>query len=119
MEHLTLETFKSKIFNWEKNKEWVFEGKLPAIVDFYADWCAPCRMIAPIMEELAKEYEGRLDIYKINTEKEPDLAGIFGISSIPSVLFIPLDEKPQLSVGALPKTAFIEAIEGILLKKSN
>ena len=118
MEHLTLETFKTKIFNWEKNKEWVFEGERPAIVDFYADWCAPCRMIAPILEELAQEYAGQLDIYKINTEKEPELAGIFGISSIPSVLLIPLNEKPQLSVGALPKTAFVDAIDRILLKRN-
>ena len=118
MEHLTLETFKTKIFNWEKNKEWVFEGERPAIVDFYADWCAPCRMIAPILEELAQEYAGQVDIYKINTEKEPELAGIFGISSIPSVLLIPLNEKPQLSVGALPKTAFVDAIDRILLKSS-
>lgn len=118
MEHLTLETFKTKIFNWEKNSEWVFEGQRPAIIDFYAEWCAPCKMIAPILDELSQEYAGKVDIYKLNTEKEQEVAAMFGIRSIPTVLFIPLDSKPQLSVGALPKTAFVDAIEKILLKKN-
>lgn len=117
LEHLTKETFKTKIFNWEKNQDWVYEGTRPAIIDFYADWCGPCKMIAPILEELAKDYEGKIDIYKLNTEQEQEVAAMFGIRSIPTVLFIPMKAKPQISVGALPKTAFIDAIEKILLAK--
>lgn len=106
MEHLTLETFKEKICECgidDSKVEWNFTGKLPAIIDFYADWCGPCKMVAPILEELANEYEGRLSIYKVNTEQQQELAGMFGITSIPSLLFIPLDGKPQMSAGALPK----------------
>ena len=114
MEHLTKETFKSKLFDYEKNKEWKYQGKLPAIVDFYADWCGPCKMVAPVLEELAKEYEGKIDVYKIDTDKEQELAGAFGINSIPSILFIPKDGKPQMSVGALPKEGFKKCITDIL-----
>jgi thioredoxin 1 len=116
MEYLTQETFKEKIFDFETNKEWKFEGKLPAIIDFYADWCGPCKMVAPVLEELAKEYEGKIDIYKVNTEQEQELAAAFGIRSIPSILFIPLKEQPQMSQGALPKASFVKAIDDILLK---
>jgi len=111
MEHLTKESFKTKVFDYENNKEWKYEGSRPAIIDFYADWCGPCRMLAPIMEELATEYQGKVDIYKINTEKEPELSSMFGVRSIPSVLFVPMSGLPQMSVGALPKTTFKEAIK--------
>jgi thioredoxin 1 len=115
MEHLTKATFQQKIFDYEKNKEWNFAGRLPAIVDFYADWCGPCKMIAPILKELADEYKGKVDIYKVDTEQEQELAGVFGIRSIPSILFIPKTGKPQMAMGALPKEAFIEAIDSVLL----
>ncbi|NLL28131.1 MAG: thioredoxin [Bacteroidales bacterium] len=116
MEHLTNETFKQKVFNYDINKDWKFEGKLPCIIDFYADWCGPCKMVAPILDELSKEYEGKINIYKVNTEEEPELSAAFGIQSIPSILFCPLNEQPQMAMGALPKQTFIQAINDILLK---
>lgn len=115
MEQLTKATFQQKIFDYEKNTEWNFAGRLPAIVDFYADWCGPCKMVAPILKELADEYKGKVDIYKVDTEQEQELAGVFGIRSIPSILFIPKTGKPQMAMGALPKEAFIEAIDSVLL----
>lgn len=114
IEHLTAETFKQKVFNYEKNNEWKFEGDKPAIIDFYADWCGPCKMVAPILEELAKEYEGKLNIYKVDTEKEQELAAVFGIRSIPSLLFIPLNDQPQMAMGALPKDTFKKAFKDVL-----
>jgi len=116
MEHLTNETFKQKVFNYEVNQDWKFEGTLPCIIDFYADWCGPCKMVSPILEELSKEYDGKINIYKVNTEEERELAAAFGIQSIPSLLFIPMNDKPQMAMGALPKATFVEAINGILLK---
>ncbi len=115
--HLTKATFKEKVMDYENNKEWTFEGERPAVIDFYADWCAPCRKIAPIMEELAVEYDGEVDIYKIDTEKQRELAQIFGIKSIPSVLFVPMEGKPQMTRGALPKKTFVSIIDQFLLKK--
>lgn len=114
MENLTKEVFKEKVFNFENNKEWKFEGDKPCIIDFYADWCAPCRALTPVMEELSEEYKGKVDIYKIDTEKEQELAGMFGIRSIPSILFVPLDAQPQMATGALPKEALQKAIEDVL-----
>jgi len=116
MEHLTKETFKEKIFNFETEKEWKFSGALPCIIDFYADWCGPCKMVAPVMEELSKEYAGKVDIYKVDTEAEQELAGIFGIQSIPSILFCPKEGQPQMMMGAMPKQQFVQAINDILLK---
>lgn len=117
-EHLTVETFKEKIFNYEKNPEnWVFEGDKPCMVDFYADWCKPCKLIAPIMEELAHEYNGEINVYKVNTEKQRELSRVFGIKSIPAVLFIPMEGKPQMSTGALPKESFKQVIDEFLLGK--
>ena len=113
-EHLTLETFKEKVFNFETEKVWNFKGEIPAIIDFYADWCGPCKQIAPIMEELAIEYEGKVKIYKIDTEDQKQLAGVFGIRSIPSILFVPKDGQPQMSTGALPKAEFVKMINEIL-----
>ncbi len=119
MEHLTAATFKSKVFNYETNKEWKFEGDKPAIIDFYADWCGPCKMVAPVLEELATEYDGKVDIYKVDTEVEQELAAVFGIRSIPSILFIPKDGQPQMSAGAMPKEGFVQAINEILLPSNN
>ncbi len=114
IEHLTVETFKNKVFNFEANKEWKFEGSLPALIDFYADWCGPCKTVAPILEELATEYSGKVQIYKVDTEQERELAGLFGIQSIPSLLFIPKDGQPQMAMGALPKDTFRKAIKDVL-----
>ena len=112
--NLTKETFKEKVFDFETNKEWNFVGDKPAIVDFYADWCGPCKVLAPTLEELSKEYDGKIDIYKIDTEKEQELAGVFGIRSIPSILFIPMEGQPQMAAGALPKDTLIKAMEDVL-----
>lgn len=115
MEHLTKETFLSKIFDYEHETEWKYKGELPAIIDFYADWCAPCRMVAPILEQISKEYAGKINVYKVDTDKEQELAMVFGIRSIPSILFIPKHGKPQMAMGAMPKEAFVEAINTVLL----
>jgi thioredoxin len=114
---LTTQDFKDKIFNYEQNQEWNYEGTLPAIIDFYADWCGPCKMVAPILEELAKEYKGKLIIYKVDTEKEIELASVFGIQSIPTLLFIPVQGTPSKQLGAFPKKTFIQVIEEYLLQK--
>jgi len=117
-EHLTVETFKEKIYNYEKNPDsWVFEGEFPCMIDFYADWCKPCKLIAPIMEELAVEYKGKINVYKVNTEQQRELSTLFGIKSIPSVLFIPMKGKPQMSTGALPKESFKQVIDEFLLEQ--
>lgn len=113
MKFLTKQEFIDNIFDYENKQEWEFAGDKPAVIDFYADWCGPCRMLSPIMDELSKEYEGKIDIYKIDTEKEQELAAAFGIRSIPSVLFIPLNDKPRMSVGALPKEKFKNAFKEI------
>ena len=115
MEHLTKETFLQKVFDYEKNSEWKFEGDIPAIIDFYADWCGPCKMVAPVLEGLSKDYEGKIKIYKVNTDKEQELASVFGIRSIPSILFIPKEGKPQMAMGAMPREGFVEAINSILM----
>lgn len=102
--NLTKEDFLTKVMDYKNNPtEWKYLGDKPAVIDFYASWCGPCKMMAPIMDELAKEYEGKVYIYKIDTEVEEELAQIFGIRSIPSLLFIPMDGKPMMSQGALPK----------------
>ena len=112
---LTKHEFLTKVFNYEENKEWKFEGEIPCIIDFYADWCGPCKMIAPVLEELSEEFDGKINIYKVDTEQEQELAATFGIRSIPSILFCPTDEKPQMAQGALPKEALKEAIKNVLL----
>lgn len=116
LEHLTKETFLNKVFDYEKNQDWKYAGELPCLIDFYADWCSPCKMVAPILEELAVEYKGKINIYKVDTEEEQELAGVFGIRSIPSLLFCPKDGAPQMAMGALPKDTFKKAIDDILLK---
>jgi thioredoxin len=115
--HLTKEEFLTKVANYEADPtEWKYLGDKPAIIDFYADWCGPCKTIAPILEELAKDYSDKIYIYKVNTEQEQELAGAFGIRSIPSLLFVPMTGSPQMAQGALPKSSFKEAIENVLLK---
>lgn len=116
--HLTKEEFLSKVANYEANPtEWKYLGDKPCIIDFYATWCGPCKTIAPILEDLAKEYDGQIYIYKIDTDKEQDLAAAFGIRSIPTILFCPMGENPQMAQGAMPKEAFKNAINEVLLKK--
>jgi len=112
--HLTKQDFIDKVFDFENDKEWTYKGELPAIIDFYADWCGPCKMVGPVLEKLSSEYEGKLNIYKVNTEQEQELSAAFGISSIPSILFIPVDEKPQMAAGALPKETFKQLIKDVL-----
>jgi len=118
-QNLTKQDFLSKVFDYEKQQEWKYQGDLPAIIDFYADWCGPCKMVAPVLEELSKEYEGKIHIYKVNTEHEQELAGAFGIRSIPSMLFIPMNDKPQMAVGALPKQSIEEAMQDVLKIEKN
>lgn len=114
---LTTQDFKDKIFDYTKSNEWSFSGELPAIIDFYADWCQPCKMVAPILEELSDEYAGKINIYKVDTEKEQELSSVFGIRSIPSILFIPKDGQPMMQPGALPKDTFVQVIEDELIKE--
>lgn len=116
-EHLTKKTFLEKVFDYEKNQEWKFEGELPAVVDFWAPWCGPCRMVAPIIDELSVEYKGKVNFYKVNTDEEQELGAVFGIRSIPSLLFIPKDGQPKLAVGALPKESFKSTINKELLSE--
>jgi thioredoxin len=114
LEHLTIDTFKAKVFNFEENKDWKFEGEAPCLIDFYADWCGPCKIIAPVLEQLQKDYGDKLNIYKVNTENEQELAAMFGIQSIPSLLFVPKEGKPQMAMGALPKETFEQAFKEVL-----
>ncbi len=117
VKHLTYNEFLKKVWDFEKDPNtFTYKGKLPAIVDFYADWCGPCRRVAPIMEKLAEEYDGKLLVYKINTEQERDLASAFQIKSIPTVLFIPMESQPMMQVGALPEEGYRKVIEEQLLK---
>jgi thioredoxin len=108
---LTTEDFKQKILDYTTEQEWNYKGELPAIIDFYADWCGPCKMVAPVLEELAKEYSGKLVIYKVDTEAEQEIAAVFGIRSIPTFLFIPKEGKPMMQPGALPKNVFKQVID--------
>jgi len=112
---LTTAGFKEKIFDYETEEDWKYQGTLPAIIDFYADWCGPCKMVAPVLEELSIDYDGRLEIYKVNTDAEGELASVFGIQSIPTLLFIGSDGQPTMQPGALPKHILKKIIEENLL----
>ena len=114
---MTAQDFKDKVFDYETANEWQYKGSVPAIIDFYADWCGPCRAVAPVLEELSNEYDGRLAVYKIDTDKETELASLFGIQSIPTFLFIPNEGSPMMQRGALPKNIFQQVIEEKLLQK--
>ncbi len=113
MQQLTKEAFIEKVFDYENNNEWIFKGDKPCIIDFYADWCGPCKIVSPILEELDKEYQGQIDFYKVDTDAEQELAVVFGIRSIPSILFCPVNENPRIAIGAMPKESFEQAISDL------
>jgi thioredoxin len=115
-EHITAKIFKEKIWNYEQNpSKWVYEGDLPCVVDFYADWCRPCKMVAPIMDDLADYYDGRVLFYKVNTDEQRELASVFQIRSIPSILFAPKNGKPSMQAGAMSKEQYIKIIDEYVL----
>jgi thioredoxin len=114
---LTDATFQKLVFNYNVNKEWKYEGSKPAIIDFYADWCAPCRQLSPLVDEVAKEFEGKIVVYKVDTEKEKMLAQRLGITGLPTLLFIPAKGKPTVSMGLIPKESLVKAINDVLLIK--
>ena len=117
--HLSAQDFKDRIFDYEKEEQWAYKGDVPAIVDFYADWCGPCKSIAPVLEELSEDYEGRLVIYKIDTDKEAELSALFGIQSIPTLLFIPMQGSLMVQKGALPKNVLQQIIDERLLQNES
>jgi len=114
---INTELFKKLVYDYQKNPNtWVFEGNQPVIIDFYADWCKPCKMVAPIMEELATQYKGKVTFYKMNIDQEKELAQTFNIQSIPALLYIPVKGQPQMSVGLLSKDSYIQQIQSQLLQ---
>jgi thioredoxin len=114
---LTYDAFLKNVWNFEKNpQQWVYEGDVPCVIDFYADWCGPCKRVAPIMDELAKEFDGKLKVYKINVDKERKLASVFQVRSIPSVLFVPKEGKPMMQVGAMQRDDYFKVVKEQLLK---
>ncbi len=114
---LTNEGFKKMVFDYENNKEWKYEGKKPAIIDFYATWCGPCNRLSPIVEEIAKEYSGKIIVYKVDTDKEARLSQSLGISSLPTLIFIPVEGTPQASMGLISKENLVQAINDVLKVK--
>ncbi len=113
--YLTTQEFKEKVFDYTKDSVWNYKGTMPCVIDFYATWCGPCRRLAPIMEELSEQYCGKVLFYKVDTDKEKELAYFFRINSIPMLLFVPVAEKPQMAKGLLPKETLTEAIDKVLL----
>jgi thioredoxin len=111
---LSIEEFKSKVFDFEKNREWKYLGELPAIIDFYAEWCGPCKMVAPVLDELSKKYDGKLVVYKVNTDEEAELSSMFQISSVPTLFFVPKEGEPRFALGALPKAEIERAVKEVL-----
>jgi len=117
MEFLTKDTFIEKIFDYEKGQEWKFEGELPCVIAFSAEaWCNPCKMLAPILEDLSEEYNNKINIYKIDVDEENELSSVFQIRSVPTILFVPMEGKPQMQSGALPKPSLKKIIDDVLLK---
>ncbi len=114
MEELTVTSFRTKIFDYEKSKEWKYLGDKPCLIDWYASWCNPCKLLIPILEEVEKEYGDKIHIYKINTESESELSSVFGIRSIPSLLFIPMEGQPNMANGLMPKNKIVEVIKDVL-----
>jgi thioredoxin 1 len=114
---LTNESFKKIIYNYDENKVWKYEGSKPAIIDFYADWCPPCRKLSPLVEEIAKEYNGKIAVYKVNTDKEKELTQKLGISNLPTLLYIPANGKPSVTLGAIPKEVLVKTIKELLLTR--
>ncbi|MEY4615332.1 MAG: thioredoxin [Pseudomonadota bacterium] len=113
---LTSIEFRDKVFDYETEKDWKFKGSRPAIIDFFAEWCGPCKRLSPVLQELSTQYQGKVDIYKVDIDAEQDLAGLFGIMSVPTLLFIPMGTEPQMAQGALPKDVLEQAINEVLLK---
>ena len=114
--NITKEEFLNKVWDYKNNPtEWKYKGDKPAIIDFYALWCGPCKMLAPVLDELAQEYDGKVYIYKVDTEVEEELSQAFGIRSIPTMLFVPMNGQPMMTQGALPKTEIEKMIEQRLL----
>ncbi len=117
VKQLTYKEFLKKVWNFENNPNtFVYKGKLPAVIDFYADWCGPCRRVAPVMEKLAEEYDGQLLVYKINVDQEKELANAFQVKSIPMVLFIPLEGQPMMQVGAMQEAEYKKVVDEQLIK---
>ncbi len=117
VKHLTYNEFLKKVWNFESNPNtFIYKGKVPAVIDFYADWCGPCRRVAPIMEKLAEEYDGKLLVYKVNVDQEKELSAAFQVKSIPMVLFIPLEGQPMMQVGAMQEADYKKIVTEKLLK---
>lgn len=120
VQNLTMADFKKQIMDFEANpQEWKYLGEKPAIIDFYATWCGPCKATAPVLEKIAEKYDGRINVFKVDVDKEQELAALFGVRSIPSLLFIPMNEKPQMATGAMMQNDFERAIADILLKEEH
>jgi len=113
-EKLTAASFKEKIFDYTTKKEWEYSGELPAIIDFYAEWCGPCKMLSPVLEKIAEKYSGKIHVYKVDTDAEPELSGVFGIQSVPTIYFVPKEGQPTYASGALPQADLERAIAEIL-----